>query len=79
MNLRARVKTQENMPDGVPCCTKMLQRLIAFKGEIVVSTASKLKPSKCQDCGARFMGMRVQNLAGWRIDPRAWEIEEGTP
>jgi hypothetical protein len=75
--IRARVKALEDMPPGVPCCQKMALRLTAFKGTVNVTPAA-LKKSRCQDCGAPFKGMRVQGLRGWRIDPRAWEIEEGS-
>lgn len=76
MILRARVKALQDMPPGVPCCEHMKRQLLAFTREIRVSTAAKRKESHCQGCGAKFMGMRVEGLRGWRIDPRAWEIEE---
>jgi hypothetical protein len=78
MILRARVKALEDMPPGVPCCDVMRRQLLAFaavNGTISV-TRAKLKRCRCQGCGAKFMGMRVQGLRGWRIDPRAWDIAE---
>lgn len=76
MILRARVKAFEDMPPGVPCCEHMRQQLAAFAGEIKVNPAAKLKRCWCQGCKTKFMGMRVAGMRGWRIDPRAWEIEE---
>jgi hypothetical protein len=77
MILRARVKAVEDMPAGVPCCEQMRGQLLAFGERIIqVSAAAKLKRCHCQSCGAKFMGMRVAGMRGWRIDPRAWEIEE---
>lgn len=76
MILRARVKTPEEMPPGLPCCERMLIQLQAFRQTIQVESSAKLKRSRCQFCRAPFMGMRVVALRGWRIDPRVWEIEE---
>ena len=77
MILRARVKLLIDMPPGVPCCERMARQLTAFGTRIIsVSASAKLKKSKCQFCHAPFMGMRVQGLRGWRIDPRAWDIAE---
>ena len=76
MILRARVKALADMPPGLPCCDTMYRQLLAFNRTIHVSASAKLKRSHCQFCRAAFMGMRVQNLTGWRIDPRCWEIEE---
>jgi hypothetical protein len=76
MILRARVKALSDMPPGVPCCEGSKRRLLAFGARIIGVTPAKLKRCHCQDCGAKFMGMRVQNLRGWRIDPRAWDIAE---
>jgi hypothetical protein len=76
MKLRARVKKLEDMPPGVPCCEPMRRQLAAFSGTIQVSAGAKLKRCRCQGCNQPFMGMRVAFLRGWRIDPRAWDIEE---
>ena len=76
MMLRARVKTLHDMPPGVPCCEFMKKQLLGFGNRIISVTPAKLKRCFCQGCGAKFMGMRVQNLRGWRIDPRAWDIAE---
>jgi hypothetical protein len=77
MILRARVKLLMDMPPGVPCCDRSRASLLAFGARIIsVSASAKLKKSKCQFCHAPFMGMRVQGLRGWRIDPRAWDIAE---
>jgi len=74
--LRARVKALLDMPPGVPCCERMTQALLAFGQRIISVTRAKLKPCRCQFCGAPFRGMRVQHVRGWRIDPRAWDIAE---
>jgi hypothetical protein len=77
MILRARVKLPMDMPAGVPCCERMARQLAAFGTRIIsVSASAELKKSKCQFCHAQVMGMRVQGLRGWRIDPRAWDIAE---
>ena len=78
MILRARVKALEDMPPGVPCCDVMRRQLLAFAAanRTISVTRAKLKRCRCQGCGAKFMGMRVQGLRGWRIDPRAWDIAE---
>jgi hypothetical protein len=76
MILRARVKAFEDMPVGVPCCERMRQALAAFGQRIISVTPAKLKSTRCQFCGAKFRGMRVQGIRGWRIDPRAWDIAE---
>jgi hypothetical protein len=75
MILRARVKAAHDL-DGVTCCEKMMVSLLAFGQEIRVNPSAKLKKSRCQFCRTPFMGMRVENIKGWRIDPKYWEIEE---
>ena len=77
MILRARVKLLEDMPPGAICCAHMRRQLVGFGArEISVSASAKLKRCHCQGCGAKFIGMRVAGMRGWRIDPRCWEIEE---
>jgi hypothetical protein len=76
MVLRAKVKALKDMPQGVLCCEKMKEQLVAFGNRTINVTTAKLKKSHCPFCKAPFMGMRMQGLRGWRIDPRAWEIEE---
>lgn len=76
MILRAKVKALADMPEGVACCEKMKEQLLAFGERIITVTTAKLKKSHCPYCQAKFMGMRMQGLRGWRINPRAWEIEE---
>lgn len=76
MVLRAKVKAIQDMPEGVMCCEKMKEQLLAFGDRVIRVTTARLKKSYCPYCKAKFMGMRMQGLRGWRIDPRAWEIEE---
>lgn len=75
MILRARVKKLEDMPPGVPCCERMKEWLTNFTDEIKVMPGNK-KLCHCQACGKKFLGMRIYGMRGWRIDPRAWDIEE---
>ena len=75
MVLRAKVKAAEDL-EGVVCCERMKADLLAFGDRIINVTTARLKKCYCPYCKTSFMGMRYQGLRGWRIDPRAWEIEE---